>query len=103
MRRVGASRVQLSTLTPEELWEKSGRLDKVGSELFRLSDRKGTNYLLSPTHEEAITSLVASHVKFETQLPLRLYQISERENAPLFLPKDTSECCSLTLFGSTKI
>lgn len=44
-------------------------------QLFRLKDRKGGKYLLSPTHEEEITSLVGSIVKSYKELPLRLYQI----------------------------
>lgn len=44
--------------------------------LFRLKDRKDVKYLLSPTHEEEITSLVRDIVKSYKQLPLRLYQIS---------------------------
>lgn len=44
-------------------------------QLFRLEDRKGGKFLLSPTHEEEITSLVGSIVKSYKELPLRLYQI----------------------------
>jgi len=35
-------------------------------------------YLLSPTHEEEITSLVARTVKSHKELPLRLYQITRK-------------------------
>ena len=50
--------------------------DRGGLQLFRLKDRKDASYLLSPTHEEEITSLVGSIVKSYKDLPLRLYQIS---------------------------
>lgn len=40
-------------------------------------DRKQAKYLLSPTHEEEITSLVASTTKSYKELPIRLYQISK--------------------------
>ncbi|KAK3337347.1 hypothetical protein B0T19DRAFT_412283 [Cercophora scortea] len=73
-----ASRVALSSISAESLWEKSGRLQNVSSELFRFSDRKGVPYLLSPTHEEEITSLVARTVKSYKELPLRLYQITRK-------------------------
>lgn len=46
-------------------------------QLFRFSDRKEGKYLLSPTHEEEITALVARSAKSYKNLPLRLYQISE--------------------------
>lgn len=47
----------------------------INFEIFKFSDRRDTGYLLSPTHEEEITSLVASTVKSYKELPVRLYQI----------------------------
>ncbi|RPB01076.1 prolyl-tRNA synthetase [Choiromyces venosus 120613-1] len=78
MRSVGASKLALSTVSSEELWQSSGRLEKGGNELFRFEDRKESKYLLSPTHEEEITTLVSSLVKSHKQLPLRLYQITRK-------------------------
>ncbi|KAH0545001.1 hypothetical protein FGG08_000927 [Glutinoglossum americanum] len=59
----GASKLSLSSISSDELWQKSGRLETSGSELFRFQDRKESHYLLSPTHEEEITSLVDSITK----------------------------------------
>ncbi|KAH6610930.1 hypothetical protein Trco_000950 [Trichoderma cornu-damae] len=73
-----ASKLALSTFTTEELWRKSGRLDKVSSELFRLSDRKEVPIMLSPTHEEEITALVANTLNSYRDLPLKLYQITRK-------------------------
>jgi len=78
MSSLGASKISLSSISSEELWERSGRLSGHGSELFRLTDRKDTKLLLSPTHEEEVTSLVASIVKSYRDLPMRLYQISRK-------------------------
>nr|POE47478.1 proline--trna ligase [Quercus suber] len=79
MRSLGASKVSLSSLSSEELWQISGRLEKGrGSEFFRLEDRKGAKYLLSPTHEEEITAIVANAVHSYKDLPLRLYQVSRK-------------------------
>ncbi|KAH6678151.1 prolyl-tRNA synthetase-like protein [Halenospora varia] len=78
MAKLGSSKVDLSSISSEKLWERSGRLGSVGSELFRFKDRKEAGYLLSPTHEEEITSLVASSVKSYKELPIRLYQISRK-------------------------
>ncbi|KXX75440.1 Proline--tRNA ligase [Madurella mycetomatis] len=75
---LAASRVSLSSISAEALWEKSGRLENVASELFRFSDRRDVAYLLAPTHEEEITSLVARTVKSYKELPLRLYQITRK-------------------------
>jgi prolyl-tRNA synthetase len=48
------------------------------SKLFGFHDRKDAKFLLSPTHEEEITSLVASTVQSYKDLPLRLYQIGRK-------------------------
>ncbi|KXJ89189.1 hypothetical protein Micbo1qcDRAFT_137778 [Microdochium bolleyi] len=78
MSELGASKVSLSSLSTQALWQKTGRLDAYGPELFRLEDRKETKLLLTPTHEEEITSLVASTVHSYKDLPLRLYQIGRK-------------------------
>lgn len=46
--------------------------------MFKFSDRKETGFLLAPTHEEEITTLVARTVKSYKELPLRLYQITRK-------------------------
>ncbi|PVI08519.1 prolyl-tRNA synthetase [Periconia macrospinosa] len=77
MRSIGASKLSLSSITTEELWKQSGRYSS-NSELLRIDDRRKSNFLLSPTHEEEITSLVASIVRSYKQLPLRLYQTGRK-------------------------
>lgn len=77
MRSLGASKVSLSSISSQELWEQSGRLTE-GSEVFRFHDRKDTRFLLAPTHEEEITSLVGSLTTSYKSLPLRVYQISRK-------------------------
>ncbi|OHF04343.1 prolyl-tRNA synthetase [Colletotrichum orchidophilum] len=78
MQELGASRVALSTITSKDLWQRSGRLTQLEAELFGFEDRKGSKYMLSPTHEEEITTLVAKTVKSYKELPLRLYQITRK-------------------------
>ncbi|KAI9644451.1 hypothetical protein NHQ30_006472 [Ciborinia camelliae] len=77
MSTLGASKLALSSLSSEELWAKSGRLN-ASSELFRLKDRKDAGYLLAPTHEEEITELVSNSVHSYKELPVRLYQITRK-------------------------
>ncbi|OKL60245.1 hypothetical protein UA08_04512 [Talaromyces atroroseus] len=77
MQSIGASKLSLSSLSSQELWEKTGRL-KSGSEVFTFNDRKESRFLLAPTHEEEITSLVANLVTSYKELPLRVYQISRK-------------------------
>ena len=78
MLSLGASKVSLSSLSSEELWRRSGRLEGRDSEFFRLQDRKDARYLLSPTHEEEITTIVANAVHSYKDLPLRLYQVTRK-------------------------
>ncbi|KAL4780463.1 hypothetical protein BJX76DRAFT_337950 [Aspergillus varians] len=77
MQSLGASKVSLSSISSQELWEQSGRL-KEGSEVFRFLDRKESRFLLAPTHEEEITTLVGSLTKSYRDLPIRVYQISRK-------------------------
>ncbi|XP_065513345.1 probable proline--tRNA ligase, mitochondrial [Caloenas nicobarica] len=79
MQAVGGQKVNMPSLSSAELWQASGRWDKIGTELFRLEDRHGKGYCLGPTHEEAVTELVAAHSNLSyKQLPLRLYQITRK-------------------------
>lgn len=78
MQSVGASKVSLSSFSSQALWERSGRLEGKDSELFQLEDRKGSRFLLSPTHEEEITSIAKNAVHSYKDLPLRLYQVSRK-------------------------
>lgn len=77
MESIGASKTSLSSITTEELWKQSGRYS-ANSELLRLKDRRDSGFLLSPTHEEEITALVASIVHSYKDLPLRLYQTGRK-------------------------
>lgn len=77
MESIGASKTSLSSITTEELWKQSGRYS-ANSELLRLKDRKDSGFLLSPTHEEEVTALVASVVHSYKDLPLRLYQTGRK-------------------------
>ncbi len=74
MNAIGAQEVWLPLLLPKELWEETGRWQLYGDELFRLKDRKGSDFCLGPTHEEIITDIVRREVRSYRQLPIMLYQ-----------------------------
>lgn len=78
MDEAGALEVLLPILTPATLWKETGRWDVYGKELFRLKDRKDTDFALGPTHEETITDLVRKHVRSYKDLPLNFYQIQTK-------------------------
>ncbi len=75
--RAGGHEVELPILQPRELWEASGRWARYEKEelLFHLKDRKDGDYCLTPTAEEAVTTMVRSGVTSYRQLPVTLYQI----------------------------
>ncbi|XP_054689597.1 probable proline--tRNA ligase, mitochondrial isoform X2 [Grus americana] len=79
MQAVGGQKLNMPSLSSAELWRASGRWDQMGPELFRLADRHGKDYCLGPTHEEAVTELVAAQSNLSyRQLPLRLYQVTRK-------------------------
>lgn len=79
MKKIDCQKLCLPFLTNASLWEKSGRLAKAEAEVMRVKDRNQQEYVLSPTHEEAITYLVST-LKYlsDSNLPIRLYQITSK-------------------------
>ena len=65
-------------LQSDEYWKKSGRWNKMGDELIRVTDRKNAGYALSPTAEEIICQTVSNMVTSYKQLPMNLYQIQTK-------------------------
>jgi len=77
MDAIGALEVQLPVLQPAELWRRTGRFEI--DELFKLSDRKGTEMVLAMTHEENLTFHIANEIRSYRELPLILYQLQTKE------------------------
>lgn len=75
MNRAGALEFQLPILTPAEVWQKSGRWDTMGREMFRVKDRHEVWNVLGPTHEESFTDLMSGILKSYRDLPVNVYQI----------------------------
>ena len=72
---------------PAELWQETGRWEKMGPELMRVKDRHGREYAIQPTSEEVITDMVRSEIKSYRQLPLNFYHIQTKfrdERRPRF-------------------
>ncbi|WP_434356485.1 proline--tRNA ligase [Parasalinivibrio latis] len=78
MNNAGAVETLMPVVQPSELWMETGRWDKFGPELLRISDRHERPFVLGPTHEEVITDMVRNEVKSYKQLPLNLYQIQTK-------------------------
>ena len=78
MDRAGFQEVHFPALLPRDAYEETGRWNDYGPDLFRLQDRKGSDYLLGPTHEEMFTLMVKGEYSSYKDLPLALYQIQTK-------------------------
>ncbi|BAL61988.1 proline--tRNA ligase [Melissococcus plutonius] len=85
--KIDAIEMLLPAILPAELWEKSGRYQTYGPDLYRLKDRNERQYILGPTHEETFVELIGNDVNSYKRLPLNLYQIQSKyrdEKRPRF-------------------
>ncbi len=78
MDRAGALEVLMPALQPPEIWQQSGRYETASEVLFKVRDRARKEWLLGPTHEEVITTLVAGEINSYRQLPRNFYQIQTK-------------------------
>jgi len=78
MNRAGALEVFMPALQPPAIWAKSGRLETAKDVLFHVKDRARKEWVLGPTHEEVITTLVADEFNSYRQLPVNFYQIQTK-------------------------
>ena len=63
MNKIGGQEISMPSLSELSLWKKTNRDEIIGAEMFQLKDRKDRQLCLSPTHEEAVTSLVSKYYK----------------------------------------
>ncbi|KAG0246652.1 hypothetical protein B0O80DRAFT_421361 [Mortierella sp. GBAus27b] len=75
---IGCQKLSLPNLLTGESWKKTGRWESTGQEMFKVKDRKGADFLLAPTHEEEVTTLIAKEVQSYRQLPIRVYQVGRK-------------------------
>jgi prolyl-tRNA synthetase len=78
MNRAGALEVLMPAIQPAELWQESGRWEKYGPELLRITDRHQREFCFGPTHEEIITELARNELRSYKQLPVNFYQIQTK-------------------------
>ena len=78
MDRAGALEVFMPALQPPAIWARSGRLETAKDVLFHVKDRARKEWVLGPTHEEVITTLVADEFNSYRQLPVNFYQIQTK-------------------------
>jgi len=87
MNRAGAIELSMPVVQPAELWQETGRFEKMGPELLRIKDRHGRDYVVQPTSEEVITDIARQELRSYKQLPKNFYQIQTKfrdERRPRF-------------------
>ena len=87
MNAAGAIELSMPVVQPAELWQETGRWDKMGAELLRFQDRHGRDFVVQPTSEEVITDIARQELKSWKQLPKNFYQIQTKfrdERRPRF-------------------
>ena len=77
MEKIGGQEFRLPCMHPREIWEKAGRWDSVGEEMFRFQDRKGADLALGMTHEE-IFAYHSTELKSYKSLPQIWYQFQTK-------------------------
>lgn len=78
MDAIGAQEVTMPVLHPAEIWQRTGRWDSIGEEMFRLKDRGGRDMCLGMTHEEIMTWLASQEIRSYRDLPQVWYQLQTK-------------------------
>ena len=87
MNKAGAMELTMPVVQPAELWQETGRFDKMGPELLRIQDRHGRDFVIQLTSEEVVTDIARQEVRSYKQLPKNFYQIQTKfrdERRPRF-------------------
>jgi prolyl-tRNA synthetase len=87
MSRAGAVEMTMPVVQPAELWQETGRFEKMGPELLRIQDRHERHFVIQPTSEEVVTDVARQELRSYKQLPKNLYQIQTKfrdERRPRF-------------------
>ena len=87
MNKAGAVELTMPVVQPAELWQETGRFEKMGPELLRVKDRHGRDFVIQPTSEEVVTDIARAELRSYKQLPKNFYQIQTKfrdERRPRF-------------------
>ncbi len=87
MNRAGAVELLMPVVQPAELWQETGRFEKMGPELMRVKDRHERDFVIQPTSEEVITDIARQELRSYRALPKNFYHIQTKfrdERRPRF-------------------
>ena len=78
MNKSGASELSMPQLIALEIFEKSGRRNAFGQDMFSLKDRYNRDYVLGPTHEELFVMAAKEKIKSYKDMPFNIYQMGNK-------------------------
>ncbi|MEK6668966.1 MAG: proline--tRNA ligase [Pseudomonadota bacterium] len=87
LNKAGCVELVMPVVQPAELWQETGRFEKMGDELLRFKDRHDRDFVIQPTAEEVITDIARQELRSYRQLPKNFYQIQTKfrdERRPRF-------------------
>ena len=75
---IGGQEMTMPVVHPAELWKRTRRWYKIGSELARFHDKSGRDMVLAMTHEEVVADLAHRQIQSYRQLPQLVYHIQTK-------------------------
>jgi len=78
MNAIDGQEVYLPAMQPKELWDKTGRWDKLREVMFQFKGRGDSEIGIAATHEEVIVQILTKYVNSYKDLPLAVYQIQDK-------------------------
>lgn len=78
MNSLGGQELLMPALQPKELWDRSGRWDKLAGDMYQFQDPSKREVGLAMTHEEVIVDLIGQQPLSYNDLPIKLYQFQNK-------------------------
>lgn len=75
---VGGQEMLMPLLHPKEIWSQTGRWDKADEIMYKLTDSRKKEYVLSFTHEEIVMDLLRKNISSYQDLPVAVYHFSTK-------------------------
>lgn len=78
MNATGAQEMLMPLLHPKEIWNETGRWEKADEIMYKLTDKRKKEFVLSFTHEEIVMDLIRKNVNSYKDLPICIYHFSTK-------------------------
>jgi prolyl-tRNA synthetase len=78
MDSIGSQEILMTVVTAGDVWQESGRWDKMGDQMLKFKDKNDRDLCISPTNEESVTDIFRNTIKSYKQLPQSVYQINTK-------------------------